>query len=151
MFCSEIRCRRPRKAIRETREWRRMPSTGIDNELGCHWDRDNVKRRSGFDRQTLKGFVPSEQTALKQSDNEQGLPWTTLKPWAFAGWLQNGLAGFKMVWTASKPSDGFKVVQVSNLSVTHTLRYYGYLVLTLWKEVEQCTHRSFSSVLVHDS
>ena len=55
----------------------------------------------------FKGFVPSEQTALKWSDNKQQLPWTTLKPSTFVGGFQNGLAGFKAVRTASKPCNGF--------------------------------------------
>ena len=52
--------------------------------------------------------------ALKWSNNKQRLPWTTLKPLAFAGGFQNSPAGFETVQTASKPSDGFKAVRVSN-------------------------------------
>ena len=84
-----------------------------------HRDHDNIKRQPGFDRRTdaFKGFVPSpfvpsKQMALKQSDNKQRLPWTALKPSAFAGRFQNGLAGFETVWTASKLSDSFKAVWV---------------------------------------
>ena len=45
----------------------------------------------------FKGFVPSEQMALKWSDNDQGLPWTTLSRWCL-------LVGFKTVRPTLKRS-----------------------------------------------
>ena len=49
-----------------------------------------------------------------------GMP---LKPSAFTGGFQNDLAGFKMVQTTSNLLDGFKVVWVSNRSVSYILVY----------------------------
>ena len=60
--------------------------------------------------------------ALKQLDNKQWRPWTTLKPSAFACGFQNGPASFKTVQPALKPMASFETGRVSNRSVIYISR-----------------------------
>ena len=97
-------------------QWARMPSRVQQRA------RTALERWSGFDRRTLlkqSGFVLTKQTVLWQSNNEQGWPWTVLKPSVFTCGFQNGLAGFKMVRLALKPTDSFEAGRVSNRSITN--------------------------------
>ena len=81
----------------------------------------------------------SKQTALKRSDNEQGWPWTALKPLAFTCGFQNGVAGFKMVQPTLKLSDSFEVGQVSNYrSITYISVIKNDVIFNrqlCWKEI----------------
>ena len=77
-FSSETKHRRPRKAIQ-------VDQGMMKNAFGAVQQRARMPLRpqqrfkgSQASMDAFEGFVPSEQMALKRSDNEQWLPWTTL-------------------------------------------------------------------------